>query len=137
MPLLGRFIDDFLSSGTNNEDLRVAKLCNVQQWARRITTIDSKKSSASRCCSIPWVRFGSCLLGLFKRSLQIRNRIWFILRTVFGVLCLQGPEMKNKSGPEPVVLLVIENNEFRGQVHHTQHDPSLLYPKHRRRHLHQ
>ena len=102
VPLLGRLEDDLFIPGADDKYLRVTELCNVQYGMRGIVGVGAEQSSAGGSSSIPLIWLRSRLLGLFEGLFEVGNRVWFVPRVIAGLLYLEGPEVEDEPGPEPI-----------------------------------
>ena len=100
MPLLGRLEDDLLVPGSNDKDLRVTELGDVQDGMGGAMGICAQQGGACGGGPVPWVGLGSRLLRLLEGLLQIGNGVGLVLRVIAGVLGLSGPEVEDESRPE-------------------------------------
>lgn len=115
MPLLGRLEDDFLVPGSNDEYLRVTELGDVENGMWGFVGVCAEKSGAGGSSPIPLIWLRSRLLGLLEGLFEVGNRVWFVIRVIAGVLYLEGPEVEDEPGPEPM-----RRSAGNGLPHHRQ-----------------
>lgn len=78
MPLLSRFENDLFVSRTENEDLRVAKLGDIENWMSGDLVVRAQKRGTGGSGSVPLIGLRRSPLGLLEGSLEVGDGIWLM-----------------------------------------------------------
>ena len=99
MPLLLCFENDFLAAWTDDKDLTVSYLCDIEDWVFWFLIIRRQEGAACGGSAVPFVGFCSSLLGELICGLKVSNGIRGGRGGIGSFVCFKSPEVEDETGP--------------------------------------
>lgn len=102
VPLFLGFEHDFFRFWSQDDDLRVAELCHVDDGVGRDVVVGAEQGRAGGRRAVPFVGLRSGLFGLLKGSLEVFDGVGFVLSVEASMLDGEGPKVEDQTGPQAV-----------------------------------